>query len=600
MAMTSIPALHDTKYDPARRGKGTKLAVALAVLFFLLASCRPGHYPQSLLVADSLCAAHPQRALEWLDSLRPRMEQERKGVRMYYDLLCIKAQDKAYMPHTSDSLIQAVLHYYEERADRRHLPEAYYYAGRVASDLGDAPQALDYFGKALEAMPEGAMTDLRSRVVSQMGTLFYRQRMYPEALEMYKQSLACDSVLGDSVGMAFSLRDVGAVYYILGDVGSALSYYLRAYEICRFVPSSGVLGSLEDRIAGLYMSMQRPDSAKHFLQAALRDGDRMERPGICVTAGTYYQKQNELDSAAWYYREVLRYGSIYLNKIAYGNLAQILLARGNPDAAIQYLRKANDCADSIQRITNTEGIRQMNALYNYQLREKENNRLKEANARRRQSMVYLSLGMAALLIGGWAFYWKRRKEWKNRWEAAETLKEEAYRRSDRFIQANQAEMARLQEKIRQLQHELENTASVQEELERQKTLLEYANQKALLEQSKRKVSEEQFFASTIYRHFKELLTREEPRVVYQDWKDLQVRLDECYDGFTHKLEAIHKMSEREMQICLLLKAGFSKTEIAKLIHLSLEGISSVRRRLYAKVFNDKGGAKDWDLFISSL
>ena len=113
----SVPALHDTKYDPARLGKGTKLAVALAVLFFLLASCRPVHYPQSLLVADSLCAAHPQRALEWLDALRPRMEQERKGVRMYYDLLCIKAQDKAYIPHTSDSLIQAVLHYYEKRDD---------------------------------------------------------------------------------------------------------------------------------------------------------------------------------------------------------------------------------------------------------------------------------------------------------------------------------------------------------------------------------------------------------------------------------------------------------------------------------------------------
>ena len=91
MAMTSIPTLHYTKYDPARLGKGTKLAVALAALFFLLVSCRPVHYPQSLLVADSLCAAHPQRALEWLDSLRPRMEQERKGVRMYYDLLCIKA-----------------------------------------------------------------------------------------------------------------------------------------------------------------------------------------------------------------------------------------------------------------------------------------------------------------------------------------------------------------------------------------------------------------------------------------------------------------------------------------------------------------------------
>lgn len=596
MAMTSIPTLHDTKYDPARRGKGTKLAVALAVLFFLLVSCRPVHYPQSLLVADSLCAAHPQRALEWLDSLRPRMEQERKGVRMYYDLLCIKAQDKAYIPHTSDSLIQAVLHYYEKRDDRRHLPEAYYYAGRVASDLGDAPLALDYFGKALE----GAVTDLRNRVTSQMGTLFYRQRMYPEALEMYKQSLACDSLLGDSLGMAFSFRDIGKAYIGLGKQDSTLFYLLQANRICEAIQDSTIAYSIQNSIAGIYASRREFDLAKMYLERVLYGTPVYEKSAVHFTAGVLCQMQNQLDSSAWHYKEAIRRGSAHTQWAAYGNLSQIVLAQGDPDAAIQYLKLRSACADSIQRITNTEGIRQMNALYNYQLREKENNRLKEANARRRQSMVYLSLGMAALLIGGWAFYRKRRKEWKNRWEAAETLKEEAYRRSDRFIQANQAEMARLQEKIRQLQDKLENTASVQEELERQKTQLKCANQKALLEQSKRKVSEEQFFASTIYRHFKELLTREEPRVVYQDWKDLQVRLDECYDGFTHKLEAIHKMSEREMQICLLLKAGFSKTEIAKLIHLSLEGISSVRRRLYAKVFNDKGGAKDWDLFISSL
>ena len=30
MAMTSIPALHYTKYDPARRGKGTKLGIGMA------------------------------------------------------------------------------------------------------------------------------------------------------------------------------------------------------------------------------------------------------------------------------------------------------------------------------------------------------------------------------------------------------------------------------------------------------------------------------------------------------------------------------------------------------------------------------------------
>ena len=91
---------------------------------------------------------------------------------MYYRLLCIKANDKAYILHTSDSLILPVLHYYIEKDDERHLPEAYYYAGRVYRDLGDAPQALEYFEKAAEALPEDGGYKLKSKIYSQMGTLF--------------------------------------------------------------------------------------------------------------------------------------------------------------------------------------------------------------------------------------------------------------------------------------------------------------------------------------------------------------------------------------------------------------------------------------------
>lgn len=80
------------------------------------------------------------------------MLSEPESTQMYYRLLSIKAYDKAFIPLTSDSLILPVLHYYINRNDKRHLPEAYYYAGRIYRDLGDAPQALDYFEKALDAM----------------------------------------------------------------------------------------------------------------------------------------------------------------------------------------------------------------------------------------------------------------------------------------------------------------------------------------------------------------------------------------------------------------------------------------------------------------
>ena len=602
MAMTSIPALHDTKYDPARLGKGTKLAVALAVLFFLLASCRPVHYPQALLVADSLCAAHPQRALEWLDSLRPRMEQERKGVRMYYDLLCIKAQDKAYMPHTSDSLIQAVLHYYEERADRRHLPEAYYYAGRVASDLGDAPQALDYFGKALEAMPEGAMTDLRNKVLSQMGTLFYRQKMYPEALEKYRQSLACDSLLGDSLGMAFSFRDIGKAYIGLGKQDSTLFYLLQANRICEAIQDSTIAYSIQNSIAGIYASRREFDLAKMYLERVLYGTPVYEKSAVHFTAGVLCQMQNQLDSAAWHYKEAIRRGSVHTQWAAYGNLSQIVLAQGDPDAAIQYLKLRSACADSIQRITNTEGIRQMNALYNYQLREKENMRLRADNALKTRNLIYLSvLTGIILLVAIWYFH-SRRKNWMARLQLLEQLQQESYRKSTQCIHDNEEEIRRLKAALQNKEDDLWKSQTCRKELEQQIEILTTANKQVKLEQNRRQLAEELLFNSDIYRHFKQQLKVADKKLHLspKDWEALRMQVDRCYDNFTQKLNGPYQLDERELRICLLIKTRFSCKEIGRLINMSQSGVSSVRSRLYSKVFNKKGNAKDWDDFILSL
>lgn len=101
-----------------------------------LCACREGRYSRVLLQADSLAEVAPDSALRllggWVDSVWEAPEQ----VQMYYWLLTVKAADKAYITHTSDSLIRLVLDYYEQEGDRRLLLEAYYYAGRVYRDLG--------------------------------------------------------------------------------------------------------------------------------------------------------------------------------------------------------------------------------------------------------------------------------------------------------------------------------------------------------------------------------------------------------------------------------------------------------------------------------
>lgn len=579
----------------------TGMTLLFLLLLFLLAACRPARYPQVLQEADSLASACPDSAVALLHGLRAEMAEERRAVQMYYRLLCIKAQDKAYIPHTSDSAVLSVLHYYEERKDRRHLPEAYYYAGRVCRDLGDAPQALDYFGKALDVMPQDGMLTLRGKVLSQMGTLFYRQSMYPEALEMHQKSLACDLMLGDSMGMAFSLRDMGDTYIGLGNKDSTLYYLLQANRICEALRDSTLVYTIQITLASIYAERKEFDAARTFLQRALQTTPEQEKASVYVTAGIWHQMQSQLDSAATYYKAAIRCGSAYAQKIAYGNLSQIALAQGDPDAAIQYLKRRNAYADSVQISINTEGIRRMYALYNYQLREKENSRLREANARKTQNIVYLALGAGLLLVGSGAFYRKRKKQWKAQWENAENLRKEAYRRSAQFVQDNRAEMEKLQKKIRQLQRDLKDKGSMLEELERQKAILANTNQQTLLEQDKRRLAEEGLFNSDIYLHFKQQLEEEVTHLTPQDWNDLQEQLDACYDGFTRKLHTLHqRLSPKELQTCMLIKARFSNTEIGKLTHTSLEGVSSRRSRLYEKVFHEKKGAKDWDAFILSL
>jgi hypothetical protein len=111
------------------------LIYLLLPLLLLTACGRHYDYPHELLAADSLCEVSPDSALLCLQDMSTQMLQGPEPVRRYYQLLTIRAADKAYIPHTSDSLILQLVEYYEHEGDPSLLPTAYYYAGRVLHDM---------------------------------------------------------------------------------------------------------------------------------------------------------------------------------------------------------------------------------------------------------------------------------------------------------------------------------------------------------------------------------------------------------------------------------------------------------------------------------
>ena len=572
---------------------------------FLSSGCGHKPYPHSLLVADSLSNVNPDSAIALLKSMASGMRNETEDTRMYYRLLRIKANDKAYITHTSDSVILPVLHYYIEK-NNSHLPEAYYYAGRVYRDLGDAPQALDYFQKADEALPEGEVNRLRSNIYSQMGTLFTYQEIHEEALKMFKKAYRCDEILKDSSSLVYDLRDMAYEHRCGGKRDSALIYYQKAYQLARIIRKDALSNMVQSQIASLYIEQGKYELAKRYLQPSLNTEDAARKSGVYSIAAKLYHSIGQLDSASYYYNELLNFGTVYAKKSAYRGLAKIALKENHPQGVIDYLFNYEHYLDSIQNITTTESLQRIHSLYNYQLRVKENNLLKEENKQKQKAIIYI-LSIAVLtvmaIVSIYIQYSKRKKaEYEIKLTRLSRIKEEQYQRSMLFIEENKKKIADFEKRLCDTDQE---NSTLRTQLLKQKEIMLLSNRQAEMEWNEQDIARAEFLKSEIYLTFvrlaqsnAEIETSKEQ--LNQDWILLEHAIDSAYKGFSYNLRSIYKFSEYEWHVCLLIKSEISPAGMAIITSHSAESITATRRRLYKKVFQEKGSPKDWDKFILSL
>ena len=111
--------------------------------------------------------------------------------------------------------------------------------------------------------------------------------------------------------------------------------------------------------------------------------------------------------------------------------------------------------------------------------------------------------------------------------------------------------------------------------------------------------ETEFYQSEDYMHFRRLIEAGK-NIKPDEWKELEQRLKVVYPRFSSSLYGLYNLSPTEYQMCMLLKIRTAPAEIATVLNKDKSTISSMRRRLYKKVFGKEGSGKDWDEFILSL
>lgn len=85
-----------------------------------------------------------------------------------------------------------------------------------------------------------------------------------------------------------------------------------------------------------------------------------------------------------------------------------------------------------------------------------------------------------------------------------------------------------------------------------------------------------------------------------DWSEVAHQVRRIYPNFRSRLYDLCRLSDIEFRVCLLIKLHIAPADIATALCREKSTISTVRSRLYAKVFGRKGSSREWDDFIETL
>ena len=568
----------------------------VAIVTLLLYGCdRAVRYPDELAVADSLANVEPEEAIRLLQGLREEMASAPEPTQMYYRLLCIKANDKAYITHTTDSLILPILHYYEEGGDPSLLSTAYYYAGRVYRDLNDAPQALAYFQKGLEAS-EAEGEKVGAVLYAQIGEIFFYQSLYEEALPMYEEAYRIDSITQDTLGLIFDLRDIAFTHRMQERYDEALRYLKQAEALAMNIDDEEMVGLIASQLAGLYNREGKYEEALAQVEVALAHVGAADLQSTHDVYANILLNTGKLAEAEGYFEQLTHADDQNIRLDAYDGLATIAASRKQIDDYAHYFRQYKAVSDSIQRVAATTSVSRMNALYNYQLREQENAELRAKNQRNQILLISLFSVFLLAVVVSWTFFRHRRMQMQHRLEQLQRLQAEQYRQSEEFIKSNQREISKLQALLEESSHQNNEMA---QRLEAQKEQLERSNRLAEMKIEQREQTKKAIQESAVMAHLQELVANGS-HIRPQDITDILNLLHDVCPDFLSALDQLGELNELEYEVSLLLKLGISPASISQLVLREKTTISAVRRRLYKKITGQNGTPSDWDEIILSL
>ena len=536
-------------------------------------------------------------ALPLLDSLEKIPDTNlSEGERHYRDFLTIKASDKGYVKHTSDSLYLTVKDYFSSHHSREMLPEVLYYGGRVYSDIGNYPIALQYFQKALNCPSDNPESlSLRGFAASQAGRLLSKLRLHDDALPYVEESMRIDHILADTLSLIYDLELAGSISTRMQAYRAAEKYF---EEACRLsegrYPDESAINRL--RIGNVLYKQGDMQSAIPIIRATVNEADSMRRNYALAVAAQAYLKAGITDTAYIYAHKLIHSADPLNKKIGYsvlisGELRGIL----QPDTLAGYLSDYAEILGKEMDSNMREATLLQHTLYNYSVHDKAREAAEKHSMRLKETLFALICVILLILLG--AYYMKSRKqaailelqrqleklrmldETLKASESGSTTESDGKEEGDRPAPSLSQDINYLREEVRR------RLELINDNKEGYKIVTRDLEDTSAFEDLQKKIEDKSFISD------KESLLQRLQELIDKTYPDFFPQLDNICEG---------EISPSAKNIVILIKCGVTPTQMLPLLGKEKGTLSYWRKKLAHQLMGDTLQTKMLDKVIYIL
>ena len=548
--------------------------LTVLTLTLVLSGCHKTSDPRLVEISETV-SDHPREALEMLDSID--VTELSVGDRHFRDFLLIKARDKAYITHQSDSLYLDVLKYYDGHKGDKLYPEVLYYGGRVYSDLGDYPTALDFYQQARNVLSKMRDNEeLKSRISSQTAQLLSKLRLYESALPYVEESIEYNNSQ-KQVPLSYNYQWLGTIYMHLGDYDKSLKNFHKALELAQNAPDSALLMTL---IADLYYKKGEINEALKHIRNKPTSIDNIDLNYILATSAQIYQAAEMPDSARILSEELLDRNSDANKLIAQHIIVhqQIDEIKGL-DSLKKNLNKYVALLESRYNKLDNEAFLIQNSMYNYSVHEKEMLMLKSRNSKMKLGLLSLAVVLFLLiLIFFFVIKYKDSKK-SNRLQRTIRIIDELLNKHNDSVLTNGRYDKRYQQLLDELNEKLNEVTKV--------VKLSESTSGSLVNSEIYKILEGKIRKGIGINYNSEL------------WMMIEEEILKSYPQFKKNLLMLtkSKLTDDDLKLSFLIKMGFSPSEIAKLLCKKENTVTYRRKKLLQKLFPDIEDVRKLDYVV---